>query len=76
MDALISGGEGPGVEFKVELPPARASAKQLHFLNTVAAFANGEGGAILFGVADDGMGFPPVAGHAVMRPAVLAVDSR
>ena len=22
------------------------------------------------------VGFPPVAGHAVMRPAVLAVDSR
>lgn len=43
-------GEGPTVEFKQDLKgePARVS-----FAETVAAFANAEGGAVLVGVRDD-----------------------
>jgi len=54
LEAIVASGEGPTVEFKVELPPAKATPEQLHFLRTVAAFANVDGGTILFGVRDDG----------------------
>jgi hypothetical protein len=54
LDSLVSLGEGPSVEFKVELPPLQPRNDELGFLRTVAAFANGDGGTILFGVADDG----------------------
>lgn len=47
---LISSGEQAQVEFKRELPTKDTN----NFLRTVAAFANGNGGTILFGVADDG----------------------
>lgn len=50
MEVLISGGECATVEFKRQLPggdPAGA-------MKTVAAFANGSGGALLFGVENDG----------------------
>jgi hypothetical protein len=48
IEALISSGEGAAVEFKAQVPAephARRSA-----MKTVAAFANGEGGVIVFGV--------------------------
>lgn len=48
---LTQGGEGPAVEFKRELPSDRAGRRKL--ARTVAAFANGDGGTILFGVDDD-----------------------
>jgi hypothetical protein len=51
LATLIAAGEGPNIEFKRELPRTRG---ERNFLRTVAAFANGEGGSILFGVADDG----------------------
>ena len=54
LEALVSLGEGPNIEFKVELPPRQAGSEALNFLRTVAAFANGQGGRILFGVSDDG----------------------
>ncbi len=54
LEALVSLGEGPNIEFKVELPPRQAGSEALNFLRTVAAFANGQGGRILFGVTDDG----------------------
>jgi hypothetical protein len=50
IEVLISGGEQATVEFKREIP----QKDPVVFLRTVAAFANGMGGTILFGVADDG----------------------
>lgn len=45
---LASRGESDTIEYKEQIP-----AKDIGFLNTVAAFANGEGGALLIGVADN-----------------------
>lgn len=53
LQALISGGEGPTVEFKSILPPSGSDTRN-KVCATVAAFANGDGGHILFGVRDDG----------------------
>ena len=53
VGVLVSGGEGPTTEFKVELPSDDEEAKR-KVMKTVAAFANGAGGSILFGVGDDG----------------------
>ncbi len=53
LEVLIAGGEGSGVEFKQTLPTdERRSVRAV--MKTVAAFANGNGGTIVFGVADDG----------------------
>ena len=54
LEALVSAGEGPTTEFKSELPPNRDKTVVRKSLKTAAAFANGEGGTILFGVTDDG----------------------
>lgn len=51
MSILLAGGEGPHVEFKQEIPATMDSRKKM--LKTVAAFASGEGGTIIFGVSDD-----------------------
>jgi Putative DNA-binding domain len=51
VEIMIAGGEGLHVEFKQEVPTQNSSKKTV--LKTVAAFASGEGGTILFGV-DDG----------------------
>jgi len=48
-EALISRGEGSTLEFKRELPGRDAT----RVVKTVAAFANGQGGTILFGVTDE-----------------------
>ncbi len=53
LQALISGGEGPTVEFKSQIP-ATGSKLRHKVCETVAAFANGDGGHILFGVTDGG----------------------
>jgi predicted HTH transcriptional regulator len=50
LQILISRGEGVGVEFKRQLP----GSEPQNVIKTVAAFANGEGGAIIFGVDNDG----------------------
>lgn len=50
VELLVSGGEQATVEFKRELPGANPTT----VMKTVAAFANGSGGTILFGVEDDG----------------------
>jgi Schlafen, AlbA_2 len=50
VELLISRGEDVFTEFKQELPGANPRA----VMKTVAAFANGEGGALIFGVDDDG----------------------
>lgn len=51
--ALVVGGEGAAVEFKSILPES-GSALREKVCRTVAAFANGDGGHVLFGVDDDG----------------------
>jgi len=51
LSALIAAGEGPNIEFKRELSKDRGDG---NFLRTVAAFANGGGGVVVFGIADDG----------------------
>jgi hypothetical protein len=53
LQALVSGGEGPTVEFKSEIP-APGTKLRHKVCATVAAFANGDGGHILFGVTDGG----------------------
>jgi hypothetical protein len=50
VEVLISGGERATVEFKRQLPGEDPAG----VMKTVAAFANGGGGTILFGVEDDG----------------------
>lgn len=54
LQLLISAGEGPQVEFKAQLPAGNDNESRRTMLKTVAAFASGDGGAILFGVSDDG----------------------
>ncbi|MGI9145329.1 MAG: AlbA family DNA-binding domain-containing protein [Chloroflexota bacterium] len=51
IEAVVYGGEGPFVEFKGQLPQGKAKADRA--FNTVAAFANGEGGTVVFGVDRD-----------------------
>lgn len=53
VEVLISRGEGVSTEFKRQLPTdARDSV--VNMMKTVAAFANGEGGTLLFGIDNDG----------------------
>ncbi|MFI4991435.1 MAG: helix-turn-helix domain-containing protein [Solirubrobacterales bacterium] len=50
VELLVSGGERETVEFKRQLPGDDPTG----VMKTVAAFANGAGGTILFGVENDG----------------------
>ena len=52
MQALLAQGEGLQVEFKRQLPENSDEHKRTVF-KTVAAFANGYGGSIVFGVEKD-----------------------
>lgn len=52
IQALLAQGEGQYVEFKRQLPEDTVEAKRTVF-KTVAAFANGQGGSIVFGVEKD-----------------------
>jgi hypothetical protein len=54
IEVLISGGEGVSTEFKRQLPATDDRNSIVNVMKTVAAFANGEGGTLLFGVDDDG----------------------
>jgi|GEM_PF-1022624 hypothetical protein len=51
VEAIVYGGEGPFVEFKSILP--KAGSKTDRAFNTIAAFANGAGGTVVFGVDRD-----------------------
>ncbi|HEX5493462.1 MAG TPA: ATP-binding protein [Mycobacteriales bacterium] len=70
VDLLIAGGEGPTVEFKQEVPTGKAGKK---VMKTIAAFASGGGGTVLFGVTDDAevVGVDPIARDQL----ILAVGS-
>jgi hypothetical protein len=52
LDELVSRGEGLEIEFKCEVPTTPDARKKL--CRTIAAFANGEGGTLLFGIDNDG----------------------
>lgn len=52
LESLVYGGESNTVEFKSQLPGPRSEERR-GFLKTVVAFANGDGGTVVFGVADD-----------------------
>jgi Putative DNA-binding domain len=52
IQALLAQGEGLQVEFKRQLPENSDESKRTVF-KTVAAFANGHGGSIVFGVEKD-----------------------
>jgi hypothetical protein len=54
LEALVSAGENSSLEFKRELPTAKPESIR-KVLKTAAAFANGAGGTILFGVDNDGV---------------------
>jgi Putative DNA-binding domain len=51
VETHIASGEGPYVEFKSKIPDSPGEIRNL--VKTVAAFANGHGGTILFGVDPD-----------------------
>lgn len=69
VEALVADGEGPQVEFKAELPASREARREV--ARTVAAFANGGGGTVLFGVRDtDG----EIVGVAVEGRRAPSVD--
>jgi hypothetical protein len=65
IEALVAAGEGPTVEFKEQVPTDRDGRKKV--CRTLAAFANGHGGHLLFGVDDDGE-IVGVDGNAVSQP--------
>jgi hypothetical protein len=54
VEVLISRGEGVSTEFKRDLPTDGRDTI-INVMKTVAAFANGDGGTILFGVDNDGV---------------------
>jgi len=53
VEALVAAGEGPEIEFKEQVPTDRDGRKKV--CRTLAAFANGSGGHLLFGVDDSGL---------------------
>ena len=71
LAVLIGGGEGQHVEFKREVPKEDKSRRTV--AKTVAAFASGEGGTLLFGVDDDAqaVGVDP----DTLDPQALAIEN-
>lgn len=53
LESIIAQGEGQNVEFKRQLPDNTPSSRRTVF-KTITAFANGQGGSVLFGITDDG----------------------
>lgn len=70
LAVLVAGGEGPGVEFRQEVP--RREQAKARLLRTVAAFASGDGGTVLFGVDTDAqtVGLDP----ATLDRKMIAID--
>lgn len=52
LSLLAAQGEGPRLEYKEKLPDGRGEKRNV--FKTVVAFANGDGGTMLFGVGDGG----------------------
>jgi hypothetical protein len=52
VSRLAAQGEGAKLEYKEKLPDTQSEKRTV--FKTVVAFANGDGGTILFGVSDDG----------------------
>ncbi|MEU9477127.1 ATP-binding protein [Streptomyces sp. NPDC048191] len=67
IEALIAAGEGPQVEFKEYLP----TKQDRRTLKTVAAFANGDGGVVVFGINRDEV---TVTGLTEDKPATKLRD--
>jgi hypothetical protein len=61
LDALVADREGQRVEFKREVPKEVAG-----LMKSVCAFANGDGGSVLFGV-DDELGVPGIQEGSIGR---------
>ncbi len=53
LAAMVAQGESLHVEFKSQLPTKTATSRR-SALKTVVAFANGDGGTLIYGIADDG----------------------
>jgi hypothetical protein len=53
LDAFVAGREGPQVDFKIEIPHKKAMHQILQAMKSVSAFANENGGILLFGVNDE-----------------------
>lgn len=53
VEVLISRGEGVSTEFKRQLPTEERDSV-VNVMKTVAAFANGDGGTLMFGIDNDG----------------------
>ena len=70
LESLVAAGEGPNIEFKAEVPDDTDSRRKVS--RTLAAFANGEGGHLLFGVDNDGqvLGLPAVSTRQVAQDAI------
>lgn len=69
VEALVAAGEGPEIEFKKQVPTDPNGRKKV--CRTLAAFANGHGGHMLFGVDDDGQ----IAGVGADRPGQSYKDT-
>ena len=74
LDALVGRGEGPTTEYKLQMPADDDESKR-KVMKTVAAFANGDGGSIIFGVSDElevvGLSPDECGGRARDRLALL-----
>ena len=73
LEALVLSGEGPQIEFKIELPAASKEARR-RVARTVAAFASGDGGSILFGVRNEDGAVIGLPAADVTQAAEDAVD--
>jgi hypothetical protein len=65
LEALIAAGEGPHLEFKVKLPETKEEPHKT--FKTVAAFANGDGGTLVFGIDPDEVTVIGIDGSDVAR---------
>lgn len=74
--ALVSGGEGAAVEFKRVIPGSGTDLRE-KVCRTIAAFANGDGGHVLFGVGDDGtvVGLGDIDAHSACDTVARFVSS-
>ena len=54
LEAYLAQREGDTLELKVQVPSGSDAKSVLRVMKTVCAFANGDGGSILFGVDDEG----------------------